>query len=294
MHIQEMQKTMTTQRSVWQELGALPHEISYVQIGPWSTRVLTAGQGSETVVLIAGTSGHLEAHAWNLKALSANFRVIAYDSPGHGYTSLAKADLEIADYTEHLLGLLDAFGIDKAHIAGESLGGWIAAKFAAAHPDRVLKVILNAPGGTMLPAARLALVRQLSQAAVNNPTEENVRERLELVMASPASVTDELVAIRRAIYSQPAFAESMRHILCLQDPEIRRRNLITDAEFAAIPNEALVVWTTEEPSGPDAVGRGMAAKIPKGEFLMIENAAHWPQWEQPELYNTSALEFLTK
>ncbi len=50
-------------------------------------------------------------------------------------------------------------------------------------------------------------------------------------MADPASVTDELVACRRAIYSRPGFAESMRHVLCLQDPEVRRRNMVTDATW---------------------------------------------------------------
>lgn len=285
---------MSVQKGIWAEIADLPHTLEYVQVGPWRTRVLTAGSGENSLVLIAGTSGHIEAHAWNLRALSEHFRVIAYDSPGHGYTTPATADLEIADYNAHLLELLDVFGIEKAHIAGESLGGWIAAKFAAAHPDRVLKVILNAPGGTMLPAERLALVRKLSQAAVDEPTWDNVRERLELVMASPDSVTDELVDIRRAIYAQPAFSRSMSHILCLQDPEIRRRNLITDEEFAAIPVEALVVWTSDEPSGPASVGEEMAGKIPRGEFLLIEDAAHWPQWEQPEIYNEKAVEFLTR
>jgi 2-hydroxy-6-oxonona-2,4-dienedioate hydrolase len=112
-------------------------------------------------------------------------------------------------------------------------------------------------------------------------------------MADPASVTDELVDIRRRIYAQPGFATSMRHLLCLQDPEIRRRNLLTDAELAAVTGPALVVWTSDDPSGPAAAGLAMAEKMPDARFEVIKDAGHWPQWEQAETFNAMALEFLT-
>ena len=72
-----------------------------------------------------------------IPALAEHFRVLAYDYPGHGYTTHATADLEIDAYVEHLAGLLDAFGVTEAHLNGESLGGWVAVKFAAAHPERI-------------------------------------------------------------------------------------------------------------------------------------------------------------
>src|SRR5260370_51108 len=86
--------------------------------------------------------------------------------------------------------------------------------------------------------------------------------------------------------------ESMGHILCLQDPEIRRRNLITDEELAAVPNGALVVWTSNDPSGPAAAGMDMAEKIRGGRFEHITGAGHWPQWEQRDVFNALALGFL--
>jgi 2-hydroxy-6-oxonona-2,4-dienedioate hydrolase len=135
-------------------------------------------------------------------------------------------------------------------------------------------------------------IRRLSQNAADDPSEAHVRARLEWLMAKPDTVTDELVAIRRAIYARPGFAESMRHILCLQDPEIRRRNLVTDEELAAVPQGALVVWTSDDPSGPAAAGMDMAEKIPGGRFEYIRDAGHWPQWEQRELFNRLVIDFL--
>jgi 2-hydroxy-6-oxonona-2,4-dienedioate hydrolase len=280
---------------VWVALSATPHRIGYVQVGSWNTRVLQAGpDDGEPVVLMAGTGGHLEAYAHNIGPLADRYRVIAYDYPGHGYTTHATSDLELPDYVEHLSGLLDALGIDAANLNGESLGGWIAVKFAAAHPDRTLRLVLNTPGGTMARPEVMERIRSLSQAAADDPSDQRIRARLEWLMADPATVTDELVAIRRTIYSQPGFAGSMRHILCLQDPEIRRRNLVTDEELAAVPHGALVVWTSNDPSGPASAGMDMAAKISGGHFEHVTGAGHWPQWEQRDKFNQLVLGFLAE
>lgn len=280
---------MTT---VWNELAGLDYSIRHIAVGRWSTRVLDSGTGTP-LILMHGTGGHLEAFARNIRALvGAGYRVIAYDYPGHGWTTTAESDLEIDDYIDHLIGLMDALGVERPHLSGESLGGWVAIKFASRHPDRVSRLILNTPGGTMATREVMERIRSLSQAAADDPGEERIRVRLEWLMADSKSVTDELVAIRRAVYSRPGFSESMRHILCLQDPEIRRKNLVTDDELAAIAAPTLVIWTSDDPSGPAKVGLEMADRIPGGEFLLIEEAGHWPQWEQPEIFDRSVLEFL--
>lgn len=277
--------------TLWTELEGLDYSIRHVQVGDWSTRVLEHGQG-EPFLMLHGTGGHLEAFTRNLRELGQHYRVIAYDYPGHGWSTLTDHNLELDEYCEHLLALMDVLGISRAHLTGESLGGWIAIKFAARHPERVNKLVLNTPGGTMATPEVMERIRSLSQAAADDPSEERIRARLEWLMADAKSVTDELVAIRRGVYSRPGFAQSMRHILCLQDPETRRRNLVTDSELAAITAPTLVIWTSDDPSGPAKAGLDMADKIAAGEFRLIENAGHWPQWEQVEEYDKAVLEFL--
>jgi 2-hydroxy-6-oxonona-2,4-dienedioate hydrolase len=277
--------------SVWSHLAGVDYCLRHVQVGRWSTRVLETGTGTP-LVLMHGTGGHLEAYAKNLRALGEHHRVLAYDYPGHGWTTTATTDLEIDDYVEHLVGLMDALGVEQAHLSGESLGGWVAVKFAAKHPERVLRLVLNTPGGTMATPEVMERIRVLSQAAADDPSEERVRARLEWLMADPVSVTEELVEIRRGVYRRPGFAESMRHILCLQDPDVRRRNLVTEEELAAVPGPALVIWTSDDPSGPAKAGLDMAALLPRGEFRLIERAGHWPQWEQHEQFDELVLEFL--
>ena len=279
-------------KGIWSSLLGADFSITHRQIGKWNTRVLETGTGDELLILLPGTGGHLEAYSRNVAKLGSQFRVVAYDWPGHGFTSLAEADLELPVYLEHLDGVIDSLGAESAHLCGESLGGWVAAKYAAAHPERVRRMVLNTPGGTMSAPEVMARIRELSQAAADDPSEQRIRTRLEWLMADPASVTDELVAIRQAIYSQPGFSQSMRHILCLQDPVVRERNLITDAELAAIQAETLVVWTSDDPSGPAAAGLRMAERIPAARFALIEQAGHWPQWEQSAVFNELVAEFL--
>ncbi|MFD1210716.1 alpha/beta fold hydrolase [Arthrobacter sp. GCM10027362] len=278
----------------WQEIGDLPHSVSYVQVGAWRTRVLSAGEGGDTVVLMAGTSGHIEAFTRNIRALAKTHRVIAYDYPGHGFSTLAEADLEIPDYEEHLAGLLDALGLDRVHLCGESLGGWIALKFAQSHAERMKTLILSAPGGQVIGGQAMDKARSVSRDAVEDPTFENVKRRLQVVIHDPELITDELVRIRQAVYSREGFARSMGHILALQQPEIRFRNRVTEEDYAALKVPTLLVWTDHEPSGGIEAGERFAAAIPDGELLVIRNAAHWPQWEDPRAFNERAVDFLAR
>ncbi|MGO4490751.1 alpha/beta fold hydrolase [Arthrobacter sp. 2YAF22_2] len=283
-----------SQKTMWEQIADLPHTLEYVQVGEWNTRVLSVGAGEQTLVLLNGTSGHIEAWTHNIRVLAQTYRVIGYDYPGHGYSTLADADLEIPDYEAHLLELLDVLGLDRVHLIGESLGGWIAIKFAAHHPERLRSVVLSAPGGRMISNSSMARVSPVSRKAVEEPTYGNVLARLQVVIHDPDQITDELVEVRRSIYGRPGFIKSMEHIMALQVPDIRARNQVTEEDYAAIPVPALLVWTDHEPTGGVATGESLAAAIPDGEFVLIRNAAHWPQWEDPTSFNDKTLDFLRR
>lgn len=282
------------QGTLWQEIGDLPHSLNYVQVGRWRTRVLTVGDGEETIVLLAGTSGHLEAFTHNIRALASKYRVVAYDYPGHGFTTLAEADLEIADYEQHLLDLLEVLNLSRVHLCGESLGGWIGLKFAQKYPQRLHTLILSAPGGRIVGPQAMNKGRSVTRDAVTDPTFENVRQRLQVVIHNPQLISNELVRMRQAVYSREGFARSVGHILVLQNPEIRFRNRVTEEDYAAVTVPTLLVWTDHEPTGGVDTGRELARQLPDGELLVIRGAAHWPQWEDPETFNEKALEFMSR
>src|SRR3984885_9130086 len=139
---------MTTESgtvSIWSELSTTQHQLRFVDVEGVRTRVLEAGSGP-ALVLLHGTGGHLEAYSRNIAALAGDFRVIAYDMVGHGWSDLPDRPYTVDVLSAHLTGLMDALAIPRAHLSGESLGGWVAAWTAAHQPDRVGRMVLNTPG----------------------------------------------------------------------------------------------------------------------------------------------------
>ena len=135
-------------------------------------------------------------------------------------------------------------------------------------------------------------IRKLSTEAVTDPTPERIRARLEWLMCEKTKVNDDLVEARRRIYAQPGFADSMQRILCLQDMEIRRRNMFSDDDSRAIKAPTLVLWTSHDPTATPEEGRKIAQAIPGAEYVVMNECGHWPQFEDPETFNRLHLDFL--
>src|ERR1700734_4092838 len=118
--------------SIWGDLLGVDLQQRSVDAGGVRTRVLEAGDGP-ALVMVHGTGGHLEAYARNVRALSENFHVVLYDMIGHGYTDKPDRPYTIDVMSDHLIAVLDALGIERAHLSGESIGGGGAA-WAGADP----------------------------------------------------------------------------------------------------------------------------------------------------------------
>ena len=160
---------------------------------------------------------------------------------------------------------MDAIGVEHAYFSGESLGGWTAARLAIDHPEKVDRVVLNTMGGTMANPKVMERLYTLSMEAAKDPSWERVRARLEWLMADPTMVTDDLIKTRQAIFQQPDWLQACEANMALQNPEIRKRNMITDDDLRSMKVPALVLWTTKDPSGPVDEGRRIAELIPGGQ-----------------------------
>ena len=177
-------------------------------------------------MLLHGSGGHAEAYVRNLEAHAEHFSTWSIDMLGHGYTDKPGHPLEISHYVEHLMAFFDAIGAERAHLSGESLGGWVASRAAVDHPDRIDRLVLNTAGGSQADPEVMKRIITLSMAAVEAPTWETVQARIKWLMADKSKDYDDIVASRQRIYRQPGFVAAMRDIMALQDPEIRARNLL--------------------------------------------------------------------
>ena len=128
---------VTEFESVWGDLQGVAFSQGYLDAGGVRTRYLHAGDPAAPVlVFLHGSGGHAEAYIRNLEAHAEHFSTYSIDMLGHGYTDKPGHPLEIAHYMNHLAAVLDSLGVDKAHISGESLGGWVASRFAVDHDPR--------------------------------------------------------------------------------------------------------------------------------------------------------------
>jgi len=280
--------------TLWPELMDGELSLRHVDAGGIRTRVIEAGDGPP-LVLLHGTGGHAEAYGRNVKRLSEHFRVIVYDMVGHGWTDAPPVPYTLDVYAEHLHNLLDVLGLEKVHLSGESLGGWVAAWVAAHHPNRVDKLVLTTPGNITSKPETMAKIRESTMKAVAEASNETVRARLEWLF-SPATrhlVSDELVAVRYAIYTKPGAEAAMRNILVLQEPETRAR-YAWDAEWVGrIAAETLIIWTSDDPTGTYDEGELLQSWLPGSRLVNIDDTGHWPQWERPAEFERLHLEFLT-
>jgi 2-hydroxy-6-oxonona-2,4-dienedioate hydrolase len=265
------------------------HELRHVDVRGVRTRVLRAGSGPD-LVLLHGTGGHLEAYTRDIAGLATDFRVTAYDMVGHGWSDLPDRPYTIDVLCDHLIGLMDALDIGVAHLSGESLGGWVAAY----HPGRVGRLVLNTPGNIANKPEVMARLRDSTLAAVRDPSDATVRRRVEFLFHHPEMVTDELVTLRRAVYSRPGFLRAITNTLVLQDPEIRKDFAWDPGWVGKIGAPTLLLWTDHDPTGGLDEAAMLLDWLPDARLYVIADAGHWPQWEKPEEYLHVHRDFLLR
>jgi 2-hydroxy-6-oxonona-2,4-dienedioate hydrolase len=203
----QREELVAEHESVWSDLQGVPFVQGYLEAGGVRTRYLHAGDlVNPTLILLHGSGGHAEAYVRNLEAHAEHFSTWSIDMLGHGYTDKPGHPLEIHHYIEHLLAFLDAIGVQRAHLSGESLGGWIVARVAADHPDKVDRLVLNTAGGSQADLEVMKRIITLSMAAAEDPNWETVQARIKWLMSDKSKGYDDLVASRRgSIANQASF-----------------------------------------------------------------------------------------
>jgi 2-hydroxy-6-oxonona-2,4-dienedioate hydrolase len=279
--------------SVWSDLQGVAFSQGYLEAGGIRTRYLRAGDPDTPVLLLLhGSGGHAEAYVRNLAAHAEHFWTWAIDMLGHGYTTKPGHPLEVSHYVDHLLAVMDVIGAQRASLSGESLGGWVAARAAVDHPDRIDRLVLNTAGGSQADPEVMQRIITLSMTAAENPTWPTVQARIKWLMADKSKDYDDLVASRQRVYRQPGFVGAMKDIMALQEPDIRARNLLGPPEYGAITAPTLVLWTSDDPTADVSEGQRIASMIPGARFEVMPGCGHWPQYEDAATFDRLHLDFL--
>jgi pimeloyl-ACP methyl ester carboxylesterase len=268
-------------------------EIRMVQGERWKHRVIEMGdKEAPPLFLYHGVGGYGEPYARVLPAFARDFRVFAVDALYHGMSSKEPFDnenrtkLQAAAYVD----LIHALGYEKAIYEGESMGAGIGFEIGMSYPETLEKLILNGFGA--VDTKRKDFKEQpwkgdlweLSQAAVLDPSYENVQKRLWWLVHDNDSMDDEMVRMRMKIWAMPEVNKSLRNVFSIDVPRPTPHPYSEEQVKAQwTVKDTLVLYGTYNPMrGPD-YGEYCADLI-GAKFYEFKDVGHWPMWECPDEY----------
>ena len=232
-----------------------------------------------------GASGYSNFKLNAPALVAAGYRVIVPDLPGFGYSSKpADIDYSTDFFVTHLIGLLDAVGIERCALVGNSLGGAVCIRAALDHPERVEKLVLMAPGGieeldTYL--AMPAMARMIAGFTSGALDRAGLRRVLQTLVFDSAVVTDALVDERYAIAQT-------------QPPEVLSRMRIPnmEAELGGIACPVLAFWGIDDEMLPSGGGHKILKACRPSRLVEVADCGHWVMVEHARMFNAACLDFL--
>jgi 2-hydroxy-6-oxonona-2,4-dienedioate hydrolase len=285
--------------SIWTDLGGMAFQQSFRDIKGVRTRMIEAGSG-DAVIFLHGTGGHAEAFTRNFRRHAQHFRTVAIDMIGHGYTDAPDIEYNMDTFVEHLHDVVLASGYDKVSVVGESLGAMVAAHFAIRYPQKTRRLVMNT--GLLMTRSESDLkgvrdVLERTRKATGELTREAVRARLNWLMHDPdVNVTEELVDIRHAIYSQPGRAKIMSRIAQMVFNGVQDESWVAQysnpEDLRRVQCPALIIWSRYNPTLQLESAQKALPYLRDGRMVVMEHSSHWPQWEEPELCDQVQIAFL--
>jgi 2-hydroxy-6-oxonona-2,4-dienedioate hydrolase/4,5:9,10-diseco-3-hydroxy-5,9,17-trioxoandrosta-1(10),2-diene-4-oate hydrolase len=270
-----------------------------VRVGTRDIAVTERGTGEPVVLLHGGGPGAsgMSNYVRNVDALAQRFRVVVPDLPGYGRSSkhVDQAD-PFGDLAAAVRGLLDALGIDRAHLVGNSYGGAAALRLALDRPDRVARMVLMGPGGIgttrHVPTPGL---KQLFGYYGGGPSRAKIERFIrDYLVYDGASVTAQMIDERHQASIDPDV---------VANPPLRRpaglhallkMDLARDKRLSRLATPTLVLWGANDKVNRPSGGRLLAERMPRCDLYLVAKTGHWVQWERPHLFNTLTVAFLSE
>ena len=262
---------------------------------------LTTGEGPD-VVLVHGLGGAKSSFLDAAAILSRHYRVHALDLPGFGSSSKpATAPYDARWFADTVRETMDALGIARAHVAGNSLGGRVAIELGLQAPERVASLVLLCPAVAFVDRPFHPLVRLMRPEVGMLPhqfTRGTIEDRFWALFADrdrvDPSLGDTVVEEFRRTYASAgarvAFLTAARN-LYLDEP-FGRGGFYARLAQLAVPS--LFVWGSHDTFIPAALGDHVAQWLPSAEQILIDGCGHVPQVEHPEDTGALLLRFFAR
>ena len=250
-------------------------------------RIYWDEQGHGAPVLLIMGLGY-SSHMWYRirPALAARYLTIALDNRGVGRSDLPAGPYPIGLMASDAAAVLDAAGIESAHVFGISMGGMIAQEFALQYPKRLWSLILGctaAGGPTAVRSEPEAIQMLMARDKISREQAEEVPVPFIYDSGTPREAIDEDLAIRRPWFPRPeAYVAQLQGILAWE----------AYGRLSGITAPTLVIHGERDRLVPPGNGKLIAARIPGAKLVIIPHASHLFLTDQPEAAHSAVLEFL--
>ncbi|WCT72164.1 alpha/beta fold hydrolase [Sphingomonas naphthae] len=264
----------------------LSAKIAYHDVGEGDAVIMIHGGGP-------GATGYSN-YSRNIGPLSQSNRVIVIDLPGYGGSENREIEGSIFDVLSAVvIGLMDALGIAKASIVGNSLGGGTALRTAIDHPDRVSKLVLMGPGGGLAVHSNFptpGLMAMFTYYLGDGPSEKKLRGIIKELVYDPSLITEELfqqrleASMRPDVVANPPLKQR-------KGPSAMRDDLWREPLYK-VKQPVLIIWGREDRVLPIDAAFVYQKSLPNAELHVFPKCGHWAQWEKADQFNTLVGQFL--
>lgn len=246
---------------------------------------IEAGSGP-VVILLHGLGGSAANWAPTIAPLAQKYRVIVPDQIGFGKSDKPMLNYRVATLVDFLDGFYKQVGVQKATLVGNSLGGFTAAAFAIAHPEKVDKLVL-------VDAAGFAVTGDLDPKVLNGlnaSTRQQVKDLLALVFYNKEQFGSDMAI--DGFFASRVTAGDQYTIQRFIDSIAHGEDML-DGKLGAIKHPALIIWGREDGLTQLAMGQRFNKEIAGSQLFIIEKCGHVPQLEKAAEFNAALLKFLS-
>ena len=242
----------------------------------------------EPLVMIMGLRRNIEWWYCQLSALSQHFKVIVFDNRGAGRSDKPESDYSIRLFADDTAGLMDALGIDKAHILGFSMGGYIAQELAVNYPEKVmdLALISTSCGGER--AVLMSQERMEKFTANDGLTPEKILKKDMDIYFSDDYIKKNPEAVKAFTeismrHYQPAHAFQRQFAACLNHDTSRR--------IQNISCPVIIMTGDDDPLVPPENSSVLKEILPEATLSMVPMGRHCFMMEHAERFNKKIVSF---
>jgi 3-oxoadipate enol-lactonase len=252
-------------------------------------RVEDVGTGSP-LLLIMGLGASLETWIAQREVFAARHRVILFDNRGAGQSECPRPPWTVPDMAADAIGVLDALGIERAHVLGVSMGGMIAQEMAIGWPDRVDRLVLAVSFARPDPVRRAFLLfRRWARTQGADLVQEGVANLPWLVSPRVLNDPDRLEQILAVVATMPLMeAEAYSN----QIDAILEHDTLSRLHRVRAPT--LVLAAAEDVLTPLYLSQEIVAAITGARLLVLPRGNHAVQIEEPDMFNAAVLDFLAE